>query len=653
MRHGSGRIFWFSRMRTRLSRSVSLLAIAAAAVVLAPGFEASEKANDGEGLELNWPGTSAHAKRRKKGSSGGDIGTTYGSFSSTASSSASWGNSSGSSSGSNSGTSSASSSNSSVSPSSSTPSSSNTRNDNNSSGNSARSPSGSRRDDDQGSGPSEAGPPATLADLIFNKPAPPAPISTPAATAAPNPSKGTIAPKSGTPSSTLSAKSSLGVPTPEPATKTTKAVPKAPRAPLAPSASPPVDIGNNNHATSEILGVRLNSKAVQVLQGLGFTVPPQPKTAFDILLLTTPPGMGADAAQAMLRKEMPKEKFETNKFYRNIQTRSATGNAHSVTEASPRLTCTGSRCVARELIKWSPESLNGCTSGIAVGVLDTGLDVNHPAFARPITNSFIPEGRTPAPTWHGTAVYALLAGNARSGTPGLIPNASIYHGNVFYTDATGEVATDTHTLLSALDWMDRAGVKVVNMSFAGPRDQLMEEAIAKLSAKGMMFVAAVGNEGPTAEPAYPAAYRQVVAVTAIKADRRVYPFANRGRHIDLSAPGVDIWTAVPGGREGFYTGTSFAAPFATALVATLYRENPTPLKEKLLARLDYDDLGLPGRDSTYGRGLALAPRTCAPAPLVADKPAPPPSWGTTSIDKTIDRASTRPSTPPTVSAGFR
>lgn len=446
-----------------------------------------------------------------------------------------------------------------------------------------------------------------------------------------------------------SPKSSLGVPSTAPAASAAKAAPKAPRALPLPAAQPSIDIGNNNHATSEILGVRLNNKSVQALLGMGFSVPAQPKTAFDVLLLTTPPGMGANEAQALLRQAMPKEKFETNKYYRNYQTRSSTGNAHSVTAASPRLSCTGSRCVSRDLIKWSPENLHNCTSGIAVGVLDTGLDVNHPAFARPMTNSFIPEGRMPAPTWHGTAVYALLAGNARSGTPGLIPNATIYHGNVFYTDATGEVATDTHVLLSALDWMDRAGVKIVNMSFAGPRDQLMEEAIAKLSAKGMIFVAAVGNEGPTAEPAYPAAYRQVIAVTAIKADRRVYPFANRGRHIDLSAPGVDIWTAVPGGREGFYTGTSFAAPFATALVATLYRENPTSVKEKLLSRLDYDDLGLPGRDSTYGRGLALAPRSCTPAPLVSEKTAPPPTWGTTSIDK----ASTRPATTPTVSAGFR
>lgn len=73
------------------------------------------------------------------------------------------------------------------------------------------------------------------------------------------------------------------------------------------------------------------------------------------------------------------------------------------------------------------------------------------------------------------------------------------------------------------------------------------------------------------------------------------------------------------------------------------------MKEKLLARLGLDDLGLPGRDSTYGRGLAIAPTTCAPGPAVAERPAPPPNWGTTSVDK----ATTRASSAPTVSAGFR
>lgn len=627
MRHGHGRSRRIVRLRARFSRGASALALASAFTILSPGFEVRENASDGEALGLVWGGTSAHAKKRRgRGGFRGEETNTYGSFSSPAPAPAS--------------SSPASPAASSSSASGSPGSNAGTGNNNARSDNNGNRPSGRRNndDDDNGSGGIPGQAPTVVEGLkrLFETPPAPKP-------AVANPAS---------PGNVTSAKSSLGAPahtsTNLSAAKTPKPSPKGPRGLPVDTASGAA-AANHPHASNELLGVRLNTKSVEKLKGLGFSVPLQPKTAFDVLLVNTPPGVDAAEAQAMLREALPKDKFETNKVYRNYEPRSSAGNAHSVTSASPRLTCTGSRCVPRDLIKWSPETLAGCSAGVAVGVLDTGLDVNHPAFVRPITNSFVPEGRLPAPTWHGTAVYALLAGNPRSGTPGLIPNATIYHGNVFYSDASGEFATDTHVLLSALDWMDRAGVKVVNMSFAGPRDQLMEEAIAKLSAKGMIFVAAVGNEGPTAEPAYPAAYRQVIAVTAIKADRRVYPFANRGRHIDLAAPGVDIWTAVPGGREGFYTGTSFAAPFATALVATLYRDNPTPLKEKMLARLEYDDLGLPGRDSTYGRGLALAPRTCAPTPSVAETPAPPPTWGTTSIDK----ASTRPATPAAISAGIR
>ncbi len=396
---------------------------------------------------------------RKKADQGIDNGATYGSFSGgAATSSASWGAIS------------ASSASPSVSSSaSSNGAGSNTRSDNNTGGNSNTARSGNgRRDNDQNGSSGDGGAPATLADtlkVLFDKPqaAPPRakceqprnrPIQRPRRTQ--QWSGASHRDASILPAAALPPKSALGVPAPDAAGKSAKPSPKSTRGLAAPGLPAPIEIGDSNHATSEILGIRLNSKAVQALQGMGFTVPPQPKTAFDVLLLTTPPGVSADQAQTMLREAMPKEKFETNKYYRNYQTRSSTGNAHSVTEASARPACTGSRCVARDLIKWSPENLGNCSAGVTVGVLDTSLDANHPAFVRAGDELVHSRGRAPAPTWHGTAVYALLAGNARSGTPGLIPNANIYHGSVFYTDAAGEVATDTHVLLSALDWMDRA-----------------------------------------------------------------------------------------------------------------------------------------------------------------------------------------------------
>jgi subtilisin family serine protease len=152
------------------------------------------------------------------------------------------------------------------------------------------------------------------------------------------------------------------------------------------------------------------------------------------------------------------------------------------------------------------------------------------------------------------------------------------------------------------------------MSFTGPRDELLEAAIRAMAARGIIFVAAAGNEGPNASPSYPAAYPEVIAVTAIGTERTSYARANRGSYIDVAAPGVRIWTAKAGGGAGYESGTSFAAPYVAALVATLAGQRPgdggAATKSAVLQRLRYEDLGAPGPDRIYGRGLVLAPEAC-------------------------------------------
>ena len=89
----------------------------------------------------------------------------------------------------------------------------------------------------------------------------------------------------------------------------------------------------------------------------------------------------------------------------------------------------------------------------------------------------------------------------------------------------------------------RRGVQVTNLSLSGPPNALLEQLLRRLAEGGIVIVAAAGNEGPKAGPAYPAAYADVIAVTAVDRMKRPYRRAGRGEHIDLSAPGVDIWTA--------------------------------------------------------------------------------------------------------------
>jgi hypothetical protein len=158
--------------------------------------------------------------------------------------------------------------------------------------------------------------------------------------------------------------------------------------------------------------------------------------------------------------------------------------------------------------------------------------------------------------------------------------------------------------------MAASGARIINMSFSGPDDVLLQSRIKVMRSKGYVFAAAAGNEGPAAPPTYPAAYPEVIAVTAVTKDLRIYPSANRGPYIDLAAPGVRIWTALPNGGEGYRTGTSFAVPFATAVLALQRPDVMAEPEEKLLDNLRTVPLGGGERNPVYGRGLLQAPSNC-------------------------------------------
>lgn len=442
----------------------------------------------------------------------------------------------------------------------------------------------------------------------------------------------------------------------------------APGTPLTPSGKPirreatlpPADyrgaIGEKSYSAGEVLGVGLSQSGAHTAAGLGFKIG---ERSNDLTRLIVPEGVDAVDAREILKRVMPEEKFALNRLYRVYRAANQIpdGGAQNISPASDAVAaCQGDRCQGRQMIGWQGDDLAECSKDLRVGVIDTDVDVDHPALDKIHISHVLPPKRVPGPTWHGTGIVALLAGNQRSGTPGLIPHAKLYLASAFFMDHKGEFAADTASLKNALMLMDRMEVKIVNMSFAGPRDEVIEPVINELSAKGMVFVAAAGNEGPNAPPSYPAAYKPVIAVTAVNPDRRVYAFANRGGHIDMAAPGVHIWTAVPGSREGYYTGTSYAAPFVTAIMATIHRGTKAKRKHQILEQINYDDLGAKGPDPVYGRGLAKAPTGCSPdLPIALSRmPAPPVMTGSivpdTWVQKIIRFSDPKPAATP---AGLR
>ena len=120
------------------------------------------------------------------------------------------------------------------------------------------------------------------------------------------------------------------------------------------------------------------------------------------------------------------------------------------------------------------------------------------------------------------------------------------------------------------------------------------------------IVAAAGNEGPAASPRFPAAYKEVIAATAVDSNNDIYRWANQGEYIDFSALGVLVKTArVSNGSSyeyGLESGTSIATPVVTAKVACQIVKDKA--KKTIISNLELEaiDLGEPGRDPVYGYG---------------------------------------------------
>jgi subtilisin family serine protease len=183
----------------------------------------------------------------------------------------------------------------------------------------------------------------------------------------------------------------------------------------------------------------------------------------------------------------------------------------------------------------------------------------------------------------------------------------------------------TLTILKSLDWALGHGARIINMSFAGPNDPEIARGMAAARQKGVILVASAGKAGPGSAPLYPAADPNVIAVTATDMDDNLFALANRGRHIAVAAPGVDIVGPAPGGGYQMSTGTSVAAAHISGVAALLLAFKPTLTPEAMrkLLTSTATDLGPKGRDDQFGAGLADARRALLSLnPANASRPRP-------------------------------
>lgn len=221
--------------------------------------------------------------------------------------------------------------------------------------------------------------------------------------------------------------------------------------------------------------------------------------------------------------------------------------------------------------------------GPAVGMIDGAPASTMGSF---VTRGFASGALTPSN--HGSAIVHLLQqAGARD----------IRVADVYGSDPAGGGAL---AISRALGWLVAGGSRVVTISLVGPRNALLERAIEAAGRRGVVVVAAVGNNGPAAPPAYPASYPGVVAVTGVDGRNRALLEAGRALHLDYAAPGADLFGRDARGRRVRLRGTSYATPLVAARIAAALRQ-PGDWRQRLDS--EARDLGAPGPDTQFGRGL--------------------------------------------------
>lgn len=301
----------------------------------------------------------------------------------------------------------------------------------------------------------------------------------------------------------------------------------------------------------QVRALGLLANEPEMIDGLGVTTSQ----------ITLPAGMSLAAAQKLLTKKIPQATIASDQIFFQSGTAAI----------APAVTVPA----------------NNAAIATPVGLIDG-------AAAQPVRAVKGFASGAPYPSNHGSAVAALAySAGARN----------ILVADVYGTDPAGGNAL---AIARGMGWLLDRGAKVISISLVGPRNPLLERAVTAARDRGAVIVAAVGNDGPAAPPAYPASYKDVLAITAVDKRNRPLIEAGRATHLDYAAPGTDIAALDRTGKLVPVRGTSFAAPLVAARAAAMLDRGATV--RTVAARLDAEAIPLARRrpDPRTGRGLLCA-----------------------------------------------
>ncbi|MEJ7762423.1 MAG: S8 family serine peptidase, partial [Thermomicrobiales bacterium] len=313
----------------------------------------------------------------------------------------------------------------------------------------------------------------------------------------------------------------------------------------------------------------------------------------------------------------------------------------------------------------------------SIAILDSGIDAANPDLAVAGGVDCIGNGGYADVNGHGTHVAGIAAARDNDiGTVGVAPGAALYAVRVLRSDLSGSYST----LICGLDWVlaNAGSIDVVNMSVAGTGSdsactaEPLHQAICNTVAAGVTVVVAAGNFGRDAATTVPAAFDEVITVSAFtdyngapggdagancsasnaSGDDRFAGYSNFGGDVDIVAPGTCIRSSAIGGGTAFRTGTSMASPHVAG-AAALYRAtnpgaSPAAVRSFVLGQSvsQGSASGISGdQDGVAEPVLQVASSAPSPTPTsVATVPPPPAASTATPASRTI-RGGAATSTP--------
>lgn len=247
---------------------------------------------------------------------------------------------------------------------------------------------------------------------------------------------------------------------------------------------------------------------------------------------------------------------------------------------------------------------------IIIAIIDTGINSRHPEFVDRLVAGydFVHDDDDPDDDHgHGTHVAGIVAAaiDNGQGTAGVCPGCSLMPIKVLNENNAGTWFNAAQGIVYAVDH----GAHIINLSLGSTSNSdTIATAVDYAISQGVLVVAAAGNEGSSA-PFYPAAYDEVLAVSANEPDDTLWPLSNHGEYVDVAAPGYLVYSTDRQldnayGGYSFKSGTSMAAPHVAGLAGLLLSQDAerTPADLTQIITESALDLGAAGWDAQFGYG---------------------------------------------------